>query len=83
MFAWFAADLDITEFIYQVTMRFTPQLITDISRVLQKLLNYFSGTIILTACVPKNSVEPVIFCLYLNKALSPEKLSRTRVSVKG
>ena len=69
IFAWFAADLDITEFIYQATMRFIPQLISDISRVLQKLLKYFNGTIILTACLPKNYIEPVIFCLYLNKAL--------------
>ena len=64
-------------------MRFILQLINDISRVLQKLFKYLNSTIILTASVPKDSLEPVIFCLYLNKALSPEILSRTSVSVKG
>ena len=49
-------------------MTLISQLINDISRVLQKLLKYFNGTIILTN-LPLASVSPVIFCLNLNKAL--------------
>ena len=62
-------------------MRLISQLINGISRVLQKLLKYFSGTIILTSFVP---LFPVLFfCLNLNEALLPGKLSRAPASVKA
>ena len=64
-------------------MRLTSQLINDISRVLQKLLKYFKGTIILAAFVPLFPVEPVIFCSYLNESLLPGKLSRALALVKA
>ena len=51
-------------------MRLISQLIKSISRVLQKLLKCFSGTIISTFFLPLTAaVLPVIFCLNLNKAL--------------
>ena len=47
--------------------RLTSQLINGISRVLQKLLKYFNGTIISTSFVlPAAGAFPVIFNLYLN-----------------
>ena len=59
--AWFSAALDITQFAGQVRMRLISQLINGISRVLQKLLKYFNGTIISTFFVSSFPVEPVIF----------------------
>ena len=48
-------------------MRLTSQLINSISRVFQKLLKYFNGTIILTSSVlPSLGVFPVIFTVDLN-----------------
>ena len=45
----------------------TSQLINGISRVLQKLLKYFNGTIILTSFVlPPAGMFPVIYTLGLN-----------------
>ena len=64
-------------------MRLISRLIKGISRVLQKFLKYFSGTIILTAYVPSSPVEPVIFCLNLNEALLPGKLVRAPASFKA
>ena len=37
---------DITQFTYQISIRLISQLISSISRVLQKLLPYFNGGII-------------------------------------
>ena len=37
---------DITQFTYQISIRLISQLISSISRVLQKLLPYFNGSII-------------------------------------
>ena len=52
-------------------MRLTSQLINGISRVLQKLLKYFNGTIISTSfLLPAAGVFPVIFILDLNDAES-------------
>ena len=52
-------------------MRLTSQLINGISRVLQKLLEYFNGTIISTSFVlPSAGVIPVIFILDLNDSES-------------
>ena len=54
----------------QVKMRLISQSIKSISRVLQKLLKYFNGTIISTSFLPVTaSVLPVIFCLNLNEEL--------------
>ena len=73
---WFAAALDTTQFTDQVRMRLISQLVNGISRVLEKVLKYFCGTIIWTAFVPSSPVEPVIFCLNLNEALLPRNLAR-------
>ena len=55
-------------------MRLISQVINGISRVLQKLLKYLNGTIILTFFMPSVLVVPINFCLSLNKTLLPEKL---------
>ena len=61
-------------------MRLTSQLINDISRVVQKLLKYFNGTIISTSFVlPSVEVFPVIFILDLNDSESA-KLSISSTS---
>ena len=57
-------------------MRLVSHLTNSISRVFQKLFKYFNGIIISTFFVPQSNVDPVIFCLNLNEALLPEKLSR-------
>ena len=59
------------------------KLIKCISRVLQNLLKYFNGTIISTFLVTSSPVEPVIFCLNLNKALLLGKLARVPSSFKA
>ena len=64
-------------------MRLISQLINGILRVLQKLLKYFNVTFIWTAFISSFPIEPVIFCLNLNKALLPRKLARAPVSVKA
>ena len=52
-------------------MRLTSQLINGISRVLQKLLRYFNGTIISTSfAFPAAGVFPAIFILGLNDSES-------------
>ena len=63
-------------------MRLISQLIYGISRVLQKLLKYFNGSIISTFFVTLSPVEPVIFRSNLHEALLPGKLERAPVSVK-
>ena len=61
------AKLVITQSLDHVKIRLTSQLINGISSVLQKLLKYFSGTIISTSFVfPLLGVFPVIFTLDLN-----------------
>ena len=60
-------ELIITQVDDHVKKRLTSQLITGISRVLQKLFKYFNGTIILTSFVlPPAEVFLVIFTLDLN-----------------
>ena len=59
----------ITQVAGQVRIRLFSQLITRISRVLQKLLSYFNGTFISTFIVAWLSVWPVSFCLNLNELL--------------
>ena len=53
----------------QVRIRLILQLIKSISKVLQKLLKYFNGTIILTFFLPAFPVQPSVFVLNLNQAL--------------
>ena len=60
--AWFVAGLDWTQFADQIKMRLISLLINGILRVLEELIKYFIGNIILTAFLPPSSVEPVIFC---------------------
>ena len=70
--------LIITQFADQSKISSIPQLIKGISRVLQKLLKYFNGTIISTPFIsPSLFVWPVIFALKLNESvvLSPLKLT--------
>ena len=58
--------------------------IKHISRVLQKLLEYFNGTAILTSFVlPKTGIFPVNFTLNLNDELLPGKLTILPLSVAG
>ena len=64
-------------------MRQISQLIHGISRVLQKLLKYFNGTIISAFFVPLFSVLPVILCLNLKEALLPGKLITMPPSFKA
>ena len=67
----------MTQFEDHVKIRSTSQLIKSISRVLQKLLKYFSGTIFSTFSVsPSSLVLPVIFVLNLNESvpLAPLKI---------
>ena len=59
----------IKQFVDQVRIRLISQLLNDISKVLQKLMKYFNGTIILIFFVPSFSVLPIIFVLNLNEAL--------------
>ena len=61
------ATEEITQFLDQGKIRLTSQLINSISRVLQKLLKYFNGTIISTSLVLLSAgVFPVIVILDLN-----------------
>ena len=68
-------------------MKLISQLIKDISRVLQKLLRYFNGIIIiLNFSVPSLPVFPIVFCLSLNETVSllaAAKLAITTASVKA
>ena len=59
--------LQITQVGDRVKMRLTSQLINVISRIFQKLLKYFNGTMISTSFVlPSAGVFPGIFILDLN-----------------
>ena len=51
----------IKQFADKVRIRLISQLINGISRVLQKLLKCFNGTIILTSFVPLLPILPAIF----------------------
>ena len=56
-------------------MTFTSQLINSVSRVFQKLLKYFNGTVISTSFVLLSAgVFPVIFILNLNDSKSVKLL---------
>ena len=57
----------ITQFLYHDKISLNSQLVRDSPRVLQKLLKYFSGTIILTFLVPPLSVVLPVN-LFLNLA---------------
>ena len=58
---------EVIQFDDQVKIRLTSQLTNDISRVLQKLLKFFNGTIISTSfLLPAAGVFPVIFISDLN-----------------
>ena len=59
----------IYQSVEQVRIRLISRLINGISRVLQKLLKYFNGTIILTSFVPLFPILPAIFVLNLIEIL--------------
>ena len=62
-------ELVITQVDDHVKMRLTSQLIKGISRVIQKLLKYFNGTIISTSfSLTLLGAFPVIFILDLNNS---------------
>ena len=68
----------MTQFADHVKISPTSQLIKGISRVLQKLLKYFDGTIISTLFIlPSSSVWPVIFVLKLNESVVLAPLKST------
>ena len=78
--------LIITQFLDQVKISSIWQLIKGILRVLQKLLRYFSGTIISTSTLPAilpllllAAVWPVIFVLKLNETVALAPLKSTIV----
>ena len=63
--------LIVTQFADQVRKRLISQLVKSISRVQQKLLNYFNGTATSTSFVlPAAGVFPVILTLNLNDSES-------------
>ena len=71
----FTCKIVITQVDDHAKIRITSQLINGISRVLQKILKYFNGTIISTSFVlPSAGVSPVIFTLDVNDS-EPAKLS--------
>ena len=62
--------LIIRQFSDHVKISSTSQLINSISRILQKLLNYFNGTVISTPFIsPSSLVWPVIFVLNVNESV--------------
>ena len=66
-----SVELVITQVDDHVKMKLTSQLINGISRVLQKLLKYFNGTIISTSFeLPTAEVFSVIFILDLSDSES-------------
>ena len=68
----------VTQFVDQVEIRLTSQLIKSISRVLQKLLKYFNGTIISTLSIfPPLLVWPGFFALELNESVALVSLKLT------
>ena len=66
---WSALLATKGQFLDQFRSRLISQLIESISRVLQKLLRYFNGTIILTSVLPLSPVLPVTFSFILNKSV--------------
>ena len=62
---------ETTQFADQVRIRLISQLTTDISKVLQKLLNYFNNTAIFASVIPALLVLSQNFDLNLNDSKSP------------
>ena len=56
-------------------MRLISQLVNGSSRVLQKLLIYFSGTSISTFFVPSSPVKPIIFLFKFKRSAITRKIS--------
>ena len=68
----------MSKFADQVKIILTSQLIKRISRVLQKMLKYLTGTIISTLSIhPLLSVWRVTFALKLNESLASAPLNST------
>ena len=73
-------SLENKHFSDQVKIRLISQLINGVSKVSQNLLNYSNDTIILTVrSFPPSPVEPIAFCLNLNKALLLAALKLTLI----
>ena len=75
----FATSVQIMKYFSdQVKIRLTSQLFKGISRVLQKFLKHFNGTIISTLFVsPSSSVWPIVFALKLNESVASAPLKST------
>ena len=68
-------ELVITQSLDHVVSRLISQLTNGISRVLQKVLKYFNGTIVSKFFIlPSAGVFPVIFTFYLNDSESAKLL---------
>ena len=67
----------ITQFADHLRISSNLQLIKGVSRALQKLLKYFSGTIISTWIIPLLLVWPVIFVLKLSESVALAPLKST------
>ena len=77
-----AIGLSITKYLLdQVRIRLISQLINCILRVIQKLLNDFASTLLLTFSVPSFAVLPAIFILNLNEALLPLSAGKSVVAL--
>ena len=75
MFQHLPVELVLTQVDEHVKTRLTSQLIKGISKVLQKLLKFFSGTIISTSfSLSAAGVFPVNFTLNLNDSESAKLL---------
>ena len=75
---WFTTLVEtIMQFSDQVKITIISQLIKGISRVPQKFLKYFNGTIILTSFDPSFSVWPVIVSLKWNESVTLTLLKST------
>ena len=79
--SWLAIRLSIIKHVAdQVKIRLISQLINGISNVLQKVLKYFNGALILTFFVPPFPVLSAIFVLNLSEVLLLFSLEKSAIS---
>ena len=79
--SWLAIRLSIIKHVAdQVKIRLISQLINGISNVLQKVLKYFNGALILTFFVPPFRVLSAIFVLNLSEVLLLFSVEKSAIS---
>ena len=79
--SWLAIRLSIIKHVAdQVKIRLISQLINGISNVLQKVLKYFNGALILTFFVPPFPVLSAIFVLNLSEVLLLFSVEKSAIS---